>query len=85
MGHILSGTVTLRALNMPPHNTSIPDKLMTVQQAAEYLGLAVSTLNKWRCHGGGPIFSKMGRAVRYSQKNLDAYIVKSQRSSTYDF
>ena len=30
--------------------------LMTVNQAADYLGLAVSTLNKWRCHGGGPVF-----------------------------
>ena len=39
--------------------------VMTVQQASAYLGLAVSTLNKWRCHGGGPVFIKMGRAVRY--------------------
>jgi len=30
--------------------------VMTVTQAADYLGLAVSTLNKWRCHGGGPIY-----------------------------
>lgn len=39
--------------------------MMTVQQAAIYLGLAVSTLNKWRCHGEWPVFIKMGRAVRY--------------------
>ena len=41
--------------------------LLTVDQAAIYLGLARSTLNKWRCHGGGPTFIKMGRAVRYRQ------------------
>ncbi|MBL4853158.1 MAG: helix-turn-helix domain-containing protein [Robiginitomaculum sp.] len=46
----------------------------TVEQAANYLGLAVSTLNKWRCLGEGPIFIKMGRAVRYSQKDLKTYI-----------
>ena len=58
--------------------------LMTVQQAADYLGLAVSTLNKWRCHGGGPVFLKMGRAVRYRVKSLDDYIEQSQRESTSD-
>jgi len=61
------------------------DQLMTVQQAAAYLGLAVSTLNKWRCHGGGPVFLKMGRAVRYSQDGLNKYIETSQRETTSEF
>ena len=56
--------------------------VMTVTQAAEYLGLAVSTLNKWRCHGGGPVFIKMGRAVRYRVEDLDAYILNSSTAST---
>lgn len=56
--------------------------IMTVSQAADYLGLAVSTLNKWRCHGGGPVFIKMGRAVRYRVADLEAYIKVSQRDST---
>jgi len=56
--------------------------VMTVTQAAEYLGLAVSTLNKWRCHGGGPIFIKMGRAVRYRVEDLETYINSASRSST---
>jgi len=56
--------------------------IMTVQQAAIYLGLAVSTLNKWRCHGGGPAFVKMGRAVRYRVTDLDTYINASILKST---
>lgn len=56
--------------------------IMTVQQAAVYLGLAVSTLNKWRCHGGGPVFVKMGRAVRYRVTDLDTYINASILKST---
>jgi len=48
--------------------------IMTVGEAATYLGLAVSTLNKWRCHGGGPIFIKLGRAVRYRAEDLDAFM-----------
>ena len=69
---------------MPPQNTSSSNALMTVQQAADYLGLAVSTLNKWRCLGGGPVFLKMGRAVRYRQKNLDSYMETAERQSTSD-
>lgn len=57
-------------------------EVMTVNQAADYLGLAVSTLNKWRCHGGGPVFIKMGRAVRYRSEDLEAYISNSIASST---
>ncbi|MEL6650769.1 MAG: helix-turn-helix domain-containing protein [Bacteroidota bacterium] len=59
--------------------------LMTVSQAAEYLGLAVSTLNKWRCHGGGPIFIKMGRAVRYRSKDLDNFIASSSNETTSNY
>lgn len=56
--------------------------IMNVQQAAGYLGLAVSTLNKWRCHGGGPVFVKMGRAVRYRLSDLDQFIADMTKAST---
>lgn len=59
--------------------------VMTVQQASEYLGLAVSTLNKWRCHGGGPVFIKMGRAVRYRIEDLEAFVLGGRASSTSEF
>ena len=59
-----------------------PITVMTVGQAAEYLGLAVSTLNKWRCHGGGPVYIKMGRAVRYRVKDLEAFITSRMLYST---
>lgn len=58
--------------------------VMTVNQAAIYLGLAVSTLNKWRCHGGGPMFIKMGRAVRYRVEDLEAFVHNGRASSTSD-
>lgn len=56
--------------------------LLTVEQAALRLGLAVSTLNKWRCHGGGPHYIKMGRAVRYRQSDLDGFVAKRIAAST---
>lgn len=59
-----------------------PFAALTTQQAATYLGLAVSTLNKWRCHGGGPEFLKLGRSVRYLQSDLDAFLEARRVAST---
>ncbi len=42
-------------------------------EAAEYLGLSVSTLEKMRTAGGGPAFLAMGRAVSYAVADLDAW------------
>ena len=50
----------------------------TVNEAAEYLGLAVSTLNKWRCYRNrGPAFVKLGKAVRYRKEALDTYLAEN--------
>ena len=46
----------------------------TTREAARYLGLAVSTLNKWRCYGTGPKYLKLGRAVRYTKDELDSFL-----------
>jgi hypothetical protein len=41
-------------------------KLLTTSQAAQRLGLSVSTLCKWRLTGDGPTFVKLGASVRYN-------------------
>lgn len=53
--------------------------LMKPNEAACYLGLATGTLKKWRLAGKGPMFFKMGRAIRYSQADLDLWL-KAQSS-----
>ena len=67
----------------PQFDTNRP-VTMTVEQAAAYLGLARSTLNKWRCDGKnqGPRFSKMGRAVRYTKSELDRFIEETLTAGT---
>jgi len=55
---------------------------LPVQAAANYLGLAVSTLNKLRCTGGGPVFLKLGRAVRYDPGDLDEWLAAHRVRST---
>ena len=47
---------------------------LPVREAAKYLGLSISTLNKLRCTGGGPAFLKLGRAVRYTPDDLQDWL-----------
>ena len=57
--------------------------LVTTQQAAEYLGnLKPNTLEIWRSQGVGPAYKKIGRLVRYSLDDLDAYLEAQTRQST---
>lgn len=58
------------------------DKLLSCAEAADFLTLSMSTLNKYRVHGGGPRFLKLGRAVRYARSDLEAWIDQSRRAST---
>lgn len=59
------------------------NRLHTTKTAADYLGLGVSTLNRWRCEGRGPRFCSLGgNAVRYRQEDLDAFIQAGLRQST---
>lgn len=49
-------------------------KLVTEREAAEILGLAVSTLRARRFKMLPPEYIKIGRAVRYDTATLVAYI-----------
>ena len=52
-------------------------------QAANYLGLALSTLAKMRLRGDGPRYSKAGpRVVLYDRLDLDNWVDSRKRSST---
>ncbi|MBN9102319.1 MAG: helix-turn-helix domain-containing protein [Pseudonocardia sp.] len=43
----------------------IKERLWTVQDVAEFLGVPVATLYDWRCKGYGPRAKKVGRYLRY--------------------
>ena len=65
--------------------SGVPGERLNNRQAAEYLGLKETTLNKWRCHGGGPPYIKLGRLIRYRKADLDAFLMKHVRRSTADY
>jgi excisionase family DNA binding protein len=57
---------------------------LTVREAADYLRLAKSTLDRLRTTGKGPKFAKLGRVVRYDQRDLDAWLDGHKQTSTAD-
>lgn len=71
------------ALKAPPMSLAI-QKVVNVDEAASRTGLSVSTLNKLRVFGGGPVFIKLGRRVAYDVADLDAWLTSRRRRSTSD-
>ena len=58
--------------------------LMTPAEAATYLRLSKSTLDKLRLTGGGPVYAKFGRRVVYRGEDLLAWFQENRRTSTSD-
>ncbi|PLP98746.1 helix-turn-helix transcriptional regulator [Cupriavidus pauculus] len=57
-------------------------KLLTNMQTAELLGLRSNTLEIWRTQGKGPVYRKIGRAVRYAEADVLAWLDAQTRTST---
>ena len=57
-------------------------RMMTTGEAAAHLQLSAAYLNKMRVTGAGPVFMKLGRAVRYGQADLDAWVAERRFAST---
>ena len=57
-----------------------PTRLLTPSQAGELLGLSTSTLAKYRClKSNGPIFVRLGSAIRYPSDSLAEYVAAQPR------
>jgi predicted DNA-binding transcriptional regulator AlpA len=54
--------------------------VLSTPQAAAYIGLGASTLEKWRVFGTGPKFIRLGtRRVGYHRRDLDAWLAARPR------
>jgi predicted DNA-binding transcriptional regulator AlpA len=54
-----------------------------VTEAARYVGLSKSTLDKLRMGDEGPAFFKIGRSVIYATDDLDSWLASKRRTSTW--
>lgn len=66
------------------HDKTTSSPYLTTKEAASYLRLQPSTLERWRYVGDGPAFRKFGRRVVYSQQELEAFAESARRASTAD-
>jgi excisionase family DNA binding protein len=55
----------------------LTETYFTPREAAEYLRSSTSTLAKARMRGRGPVFFRIGRAIRYRQSDLDSWMSAS--------
>lgn len=50
------------------------ERLMTLNELAEMLGVPVSTIYGWRCRHEGPPGYRVGRYVRYRRTAVEAWL-----------
>jgi len=55
-------------------NTNSENRWLRTEEAAAYVGLSKSTLEKLRVTGGGPVYAALGRVVVYRLEDLDAWV-----------
>jgi len=64
------------------HVTDHSERKMSTPEAADYVGLGKSTLDKLRVTGGGPRFASLGRRVLYDRSDLDEWVESRKRNNT---
>lgn len=57
-------------------------KFLSVEEAADYLGVNRSTLDHYRWNGGGPRYRKHGGRVKYTVADLDQWSENRQFQDT---
>jgi excisionase family DNA binding protein len=50
------------------------ERLLTVEELAEYLGVPVATIYAWRYRREGPPGFKVGKHVRYRWRDVEEWI-----------
>ena len=58
------------------------DQLIDQKTAAKLLCLSVRTLERHRVAGTGPRFARLGRLIRYRQRDLEEFVGSNLRNST---
>lgn len=58
--------------------------MLNTNEAAQRIGMSASWLNKTRMSGTGPVYVKVGGAVRYMPTDLDAWLASQRRTAIYD-
>jgi DNA-binding transcriptional MerR regulator len=55
---------------------------MSIDQLADMLGRSPKTLETWRREGSGPPFTKNGRSIYYSRRDVEAWRIAKRNDNT---
>ncbi len=69
---------------MPANSAETPQRMLRTPEAARFLSLSPSTLEKHRIFGTGPKFIKLGGRVVYKLEDLSAWAENGVCRSTHD-
>ncbi|MEI9986592.1 MAG: helix-turn-helix domain-containing protein [Aliidongia sp.] len=69
---------------MLDRSAQLAARYVRTHEAARLLGLSARTLEKYRCHGSGPTFRKLGGRVVYAISDLEAWADQAACRSTSD-
>jgi predicted DNA-binding transcriptional regulator AlpA len=59
---------------MNDRENSIPQQRLTEPETSKYTAMSRSWLRLKRMKGGGPAYIRIGRAIRYDIRDLDAWL-----------
>lgn len=57
-------------------------RCLKTPEAAEFLGVSPSFLEKLRVKGGGPAYAVLGRRIVYTIENLERFVAARTRAHT---
>ncbi len=60
------------------------DEAVLTAEASQITGEPIPTLETKRVRGGGPVFLKLGKSVRYTRRACFEYLAARRRTSTSD-
>lgn len=69
---------------MPDRPAQTTTRYVPTHEAAHLLGISPRTLEKYRCHGSGPTFRKLGGRVVYAIDDLEVWADQAACRSTSD-
>ncbi len=55
-------------------DTGTAARLLSPVELAEYLGVPLATVYRWRAQHGGPIGIRVGRHVRYRTRDIERWL-----------
>ncbi|NLC98370.1 MAG: helix-turn-helix domain-containing protein [Actinomycetales bacterium] len=60
------------------------EPLLSIEEVAGYLGVAVTTIYDWRVGGGGPRAIRVGRHLRFARADVAAWVEAHRESRPGD-